>query len=202
MNTGKRILTTAVVALATVAGICAQEADSTLRNHKLRPLEVMGIKQRPSGGVAVEAVTNISGAEARRLGIEGVKGIGIVTPNFYMPSYGSRMTSSIYVRGLGARMDQAVVGLSVDNIPYLNKDNYDFDVTDIQSIEVLRGAQAILNGLNTMGGQINILTLSPLTAKGLRASVRYGSGNTAAVSAGYYTTLAPKLGMSLSAQYR
>lgn len=188
--------------LATAAGICAEEADSTLRNHKLRPLEVMGIKQRPSGGVAIEAVTNISGAEARRLGIEGVKGIGIVTPNFYMPSYGSRMTSSIYVRGLGARMDQAVVGLSVDNIPYLNKDNYDFDVTDIQSIEVLRGAQAILNGRNTMGGQINILTLSPLTTKGLRASVQYGSGNTAAVSAGYYTTLAPKLGMSLSGQYR
>ena len=117
-----------------------------------KPLEVMGVKQMPDGGTTVEAVTSISGAEARRLGIEAPKGISLVAPNFYMPDYGSRMTSSIYVRGLGARIDQPIVGLTIDNIPYLNKDNYDFDVVDIENIEVLRGAQSVLNGRNTMGG--------------------------------------------------
>ena len=61
-----------------------------------------------------------------------------MAPNFYMPDYGSRMTSSVYVRGLGARMDQPVVGLNIDNVPVLNKDAYDFDVFDIERIEVLR----------------------------------------------------------------
>lgn len=189
-----------ILALSVCAS-ASQTAD-TLRNHRLRPLEVLGIKQTPGGGIIAEAVTEISGSEARRLGIEATKGISTVAPNFYMPDYGSRMTSSIYVRGLGARIDQPVVGLTVDNIPYLNKDNYDFDLADIENIEVLRGAQAVLNGRNTMGGQINIRTLSPLSAKGLRAQAEYGSANTVRASAGYYATLHEGFGMSISGLFR
>lgn len=175
-------------------------ADS-LRAHNLKPLEVIGVKQAADGSGSAEVVTRISGAESRRLGIEAPKNLSTVAPNFYMPDYGSRMTSSIYVRGLGARIDQPVVGLSVDNIPYLNKDNYDFDLADIESIEVLRGAQTLLNGRNTMAGQIAIRTLSPLNTKGLRASLEYGTANTTTASAGYYMPFSEKLGMSLTGQY-
>ncbi len=190
------------IALALAATAANKAPDTAAPAHRLKPLEVLGIKQTPGGGIAAEAITRISGAQARRLGISAPKGISLVTPNFYMPDYGSRMTSSIYVRGLGARMDQPVVGLSVDNIPYLNKDNYDFDIADIESIEVLRGAQSVLNGRNTMGGQINIRTLSPMTTKGLRASVEYGSGNSANTNTAYYGKLSPTVGMSIAAQYR
>ena len=179
----------------------ASESDTLARAHNLRPLEVLGVKQAPDGATSAEAVTRVSGAEARRLGIDAVKGLSAVAPNFYMPDYGSRMTSSIYVRGLGARMDQPVVGLTVDNIPYLNKDAYDFDVPDIEGIEVLRGAQSVLNGRNTMGGQINVRTLSPLRAKGLRTMVHYGSANTVRASASYYARLIPELGMSVAGQF-
>ncbi len=119
-----------------------------------------------------------------------------------MPDYGSRMTSSIYVRGLGARIDQPVVGLTIDNIPYLNKDSYDFDVCDIAEIEVLRGAQSVLNGRNTMGGQINVRTLSPLSASGWRAMAEYGTANTVKASASYYGKFNEALGMSLAAQFK
>ena len=40
------------------------------------------------------------------------------------------MTSSIYVRGLGARIDQPVIGLNIDNVPVLNKDNFDTELAD------------------------------------------------------------------------
>ena len=190
-----------IAALAALTALTASAAGQDSVAHRLKPLEVMGVKQSVAG-VAAEAVTTISGAEARRAGIEAAKGVSLVAPNFYMPDYGSRMTSSIYVRGLGARIDQPVVGLTVDNIPVLNKDNYDFDIADIESIEVLRGAQSVLNGRNTMGGQINIRTLSPLRARGLRARVEYGSENTVDASASYYGKIVPELGMSLSAQFR
>lgn len=194
---------TALALTAAIFPSLATEApDTTARQHRLRPLEVLGVKQIPDGGTTVEAVTRISGAEARRSGIDATKGVSLVAPNFYIPAYGSRMTSSIYVRGLGARIDQPVVGLTVDNIPYLNKDAYDFDISDIESIEVLRGAQGVLNGRNTMGGQINIRTLSPLRASGLRAMVEYGSKNSVRAAASYYGRLRPVLGMSLAAQYR
>ena len=54
------------------------------------------------------------------------------------------MTSTIYVRGIGARIDQPVVGMNVDNISIINKDNYDFDIPDIESIEIVRGPQSTL----------------------------------------------------------
>ncbi len=190
----------ALLFISGCAAVCAAATVPDSVTHRLKPLEVMGVKQS-SAGIAAEAVTGISGADARRLDIDAAKGVSLVAPNFYMPDYGSRMTSSVYVRGLGARIDQPVVGLTVDNIPYLNKDNYDFDLADIESIEVLRGAQAVLNGRNTMGGQINIRTLSPLRAKGLRAKLEYGSANTVDAAASYYGRLLPDLGMSLAAQY-
>ncbi len=67
-----------------------------------------------------------------------------LVPNFFMPDYGSRMTASIYVRGLGARMDQPAVGLNVDNVPVLNKNDYDIDLFDIERIEILHGPQSVL----------------------------------------------------------
>ena len=181
------------------AASASEDGDTTARAHHLRPLEVLGVKQDPAGA-SVEAVTRISGAEARILGIDAPKNVSLIAPNFFMPEYGSRMTSSIYVRGLGARIDQPVVGLSVDNIPYLNKDNYDFDIADIESIEVLRGAQSVLNGRNTMGGQINIRTLSPLNVTGFRGMAEYGSGNSFSASWGYYGKLTPVFGMGITGQ--
>lgn len=178
----------------------AAEPDTVRVAHQLRPLEVTGSKIAP--GTQTEAITRINARSAATLGIEAVKGIAEVAPNFYMPDYGSRMTSSIYVRGVGTRIDQPVVGLRVDNIPLLNKDAYDFDIVDIASIEVLRGAQAVLNGRNTMGGQIDIRTLSPIFTRGWRASASYGRGNTVSASASYYGGVNDKVGLSLAAGVR
>ena len=136
-----------------------------------------------------------------RQGIRSLKDAASLVPNFHMPDYGSRMTSSLYVRGLGARIDQPVVGLNVDNVPYMNKDAYDFDLADIERIEVLRGPQSTLYGRNTMGGVINIYTLSPLTYEGARIGMEYGSGNTWRARASSYFRVAPDVGVSVAAHY-
>ena len=122
----------------------------------------------------------------RREHIVSIKDLSAVVPNFFQPDYGSKMTSSIYVRGFGARIDQPVIGVTVDGVPYLNKNNYDFDMLDVARIELLRGPQSTLYGRNTMGGQMNIYTLSPLNYEGVRASLEYGVGNTFQGKASYY----------------
>ncbi|MEG2063883.1 MAG: TonB-dependent receptor [Alistipes sp.] len=133
--------------------------------------------------------------------INALKDISKLVPNFYIPDYGSRMTSSIYVRGLGARIDQPVMGLNVDNVPIFNKDNYDFDLVDIEHIEVLRGPQSTLYGRNTMGGVINVYTLSPLTYEGVRLGVEYGSGNTLKFRASSYYKVRPNFGVAVAGHY-
>lgn len=173
--------------------------DTVPARHQLRELEVLGAKQMPQSGPL--PVTRLRGGEIRRLGIDAVKDLGDVVPNLYTPSYGSRMTSSIYMRGLGSRIDQAVVGLTIDGVPYLNKDAFDFDIPDMASAEVLRGAQSVLNGRNAMAGQINIYTLSPLEYRGLRFMAEYGRGNSVKASAAGYFRLLPKLFTSVSGYY-
>lgn len=187
-------------AIVMVSGVDASaQADSAgvRAPHQLREVEIRGLKNDAGSGVA-EAVTRVSGVEARRLGLSEMKALGEIAPNFYMPSYGSRMTSSIYVRGLGSRMDQPVVGLTVDNVPYLNKDAYDFEIADIESIEVLRGAQSVLNGRNTMGGQINVLTMSPMRWQGVRAMIEYSRASTVKASASVYGKISEPLAMSVA----
>ncbi len=111
------------------------------------------------------------------------------------------MTSSIYVRGLGARIDQPVMGLNIDNVPVLNKDNYDTELADAERIEVLRGPQSTLYGRNTMGGVINVYTLSPLSYEGVRLSAEYGSGDSYKFRASSYYKLTPDLGMAVTGYY-
>lgn len=173
-------------------------ADSVL---SLGEVSVTGIKQSSNLKQQPVSSTVVSAADVEKLKIDAIKDVSEIVPNLYMPDYGSRMTSSIYVRGLGARIDQPVVGLNVDNVPFINKDSYDFDLQDIEKIEILRGPQSSLYGRNTMGGLINIYTMSPLRYQGLRAMYEYSSHNTHKASLSYYTKLSSRLGMSWNVYY-
>lgn len=167
----------------------------------LEEVNVAGVKQMARLNDEPEAATVLSGSALERLGVAAIKGISDVVPNFYVPDYGSRMTSSIYVRGIGARMNQPSVGLNVDNVPYLNKDAYDFDIPDIASVEMLRGPQSTLYGRNTMAGVINVTTLSPMRYQGWRLMAEYGSGEAIKISAGWYHKFNSRAGLAIVGAY-
>ena len=133
--------------------------------------------------------------------IQSLPEISALAPNFFMPDYGSKLTSPVYIRGIGSRIDAPSVGLYVDNVPYFEKASFDFDFFDVARIEVLRGPQGTLYGRNTMGGIINISTLSPFDYQGTRlklSAATYGSYN---ISAGHYGKVKDKLGYSIAANY-
>lgn len=189
------------LALAIIAGILSLKSNGTEQadtTRRLGEVTVTAIKQSDDIRLEPTASTIVTPVQINRFNITSMKGVSELAPNFYIPDYGSRMTSTIYVRGIGARIDQSAVGLNVDNVPFLNKDAYDFDLTDIGRIEVLRSAQSTLYGRNTMAGQINIYTLSPLMFQGHRASATIGRGPEAKLSLSTYRLLHPDLGMSFS----
>ena len=175
---------------AYAAGPAATPSDS-LPSVTLEELSVTAVKQRSILREQPVAATLLTGAQLDELNVVTIKGISDVVPNFYIPDYGSRITSTIYVRGLGARMDQPAVGLSVDNVPFLNKDCYDFDIADIVSVDMLRGPQSTLYGRNTMGGQINVTTLSPMRYQGWRLNTEIGTGGNFKLSTGWYHKFHP-----------
>ncbi len=172
------------------------QADSAALS--LGEVSITAIKQSPSLLRQPVTVTTIGQANIERFNISGMKGVSEVAPNFYMPDYGSKMTSSIYVRGIGARIDQSAVGLNVDNIPYLNKNGFDFDMLDVERIEVLRGPQSTLYGRNTIAGLINVYTLSPMSWQGIRIMAEGSLPGAYRGGIGIYHKLAPRLGMSIN----
>lgn len=130
------------------------------------------------------SVMNMKDLEDR--GIDSPKKLSAVVPNLYIPDYGSSMTSSIYLRGFGSRMENPVLGLYVDDVPVLNKNAYDMDMLDIRRADLIRGPQGTLYGRNSMCGVLSLSTLSPSVYNGVRASVEYGSANTVAAKVSAY----------------
>lgn len=183
---------------ATTATVETPAADTVIVVDKV---QVTAIKQGMVLRSQPVAASIIGSRAIGREHIDALKNLSQHVPNFYIPDYGSRMTSSIYVRGLGARIDQPVMGLNVDNVPIMNKDNYDAELADAERIEVLRGPQSTLYGRNTMGGVINVYTLSPLSYEGVRLSAEYGSGESYRFRASSYYKLTPDLGMAVTGYY-
>ena len=111
-------------------------------------------------------------------GIASPKNLSAVVPGLNIPDYGTLMTSTIYVRGLGSRMDNPVIGLYVDDVPIIDKNCYDFSFTDIRRIDFLHGPQGTLYGRNSMLGVLSVETLSPTAYQGTRGIIEYGSAST------------------------
>jgi iron complex outermembrane recepter protein len=130
--------------------------------------------------------------------IKSLNDLSGTAPNFYMPDYGSKLTSPVYIRGIGSRINSPSVGLYVDYVPYFEKAAFDFDFFDIRRIEVLRGPQGTLFGRNTMGGIVNIVTTSPMDYQGSHINLSGASYGSYSVNAGHYGKAGSRLGYSIA----
>ena len=140
--------------------------------HVSSAKQVLPVEDIPS------AVSVMEAGEIENRGVGSIKDFTDIMPNLYIPDYGSAMTSSVYLRGFGSRMDNPVMGLYVDDVPIMNKNAYDFDFYDIAEAVLLRGPQSTLYGRNSTSGVLLLNTLSVRDFTGIRASAEYGSANT------------------------
>ncbi|MRR23168.1 TonB-dependent receptor, partial [bacterium] len=134
-------------------------------------------------------------------GIKSLNDASASIPNFFMPDYGSKLTSPVYIRGIGSRINSPSVGLYVDHVPYFEKASFNFDFFDIKRIEVLRGPQGTLFGRNTMGGIVNIITTSPLDYNGSNISLTAGTYGNYSVTGGHYGKINNRLAWSVAGNY-
>ena len=167
----------------------------------LPSVEIVSSVKMADDEAAMYSSTSLRRAELENRHLTSVKELSALAPNFFQPDYGSRMTSSMYVRGFGSRIDQPVVGMNVDGVPVMNKNSYDFEFFDIDRVQVLRGAQSALYGRNTSGGAINVYTLSPLNYQGKRLSLEYGTANDIRLKASHYAKHGGSFGWSVGVAY-
>lgn len=147
------------------------------------------------------SVSVISGKFAERENMTSIKDLSLLVPNLYIPDYGSKLISALYIRGIGSRINSPAVGVYVDNIPYLDKSTFDFEFQDISKIEVFRGPQGTLFGRNTMGGLINIYTVSPFDKQGTSARLEIGNYNLQKASLQHRGKISDKAAYSIGGYY-
>ena len=124
------------------------------------PKENSRLRQQPVSS------TSLSQEDMRNRSVTSVKSLSAIVPNLFIPDYGSKLTTSMYIRGIGSRINTPAIGLYVDNIPFIDKSAFDFNYSDVERIDVMRGPQGTLYGRNTMGGLIRIFTKSPFSYQG------------------------------------
>ncbi len=185
-------------------GFCSYgfSAESTLLTDTLPEVVVTNSRQQMLLTSKSNASSIFLSNEIEQNQITSAKDFTAFVPSLYMPDYGSAMTSSIYMRGLGARIDNPVIGLYVDGVGLANKNSFDFQFLDIRDVNIFRGPQGTLFGKNTIGGLINIRMLSPLSYQGTRASVTYANQNYAIAKASHYAKFNDRVGLGLGAFYR
>ncbi|PIE56513.1 MAG: TonB-dependent receptor [Desulfobulbus propionicus] len=113
-------------------------------------------------------------ADAR---ITTIQDLSNLTPNLYIANWGIRGTSYIFSRGIGAVNNEPAMGFYVDDISYMDPRTFDFNLFNIERIEVLRGPQGTLYGRNSLAGVINIVTQKPDNQFHGTATYSYGKYN-------------------------
>lgn len=150
-----------------------QVNDSTISNIKsLEEVVVTAEKRQLS---PFEIPTALSVVNSRNLQGENapdLRNLSGIVPNFYMQEGGLKLSTPIYVRGIGTVSGTPPVGLYIDGVPIFDKNAFLFELYDIRQIDVLRGPQTTLYGRNSINGVINIITNTP--SNNLSGSVRMG----------------------------
>ena len=195
----------AAAAIEATAGITPSEvaANDTSRIVDLdevvvvsEPKDLHLLRQQPLSS------TLFSATELKQLNLRDLRDVSAFVPTFVMPHYGSRYTSSMYVRGIGSRVNSPAVGLYLDNVPVVNKSMLNFHVYDVDRIDVLRGPQGTLYGQNTEGGLVRMYTRSPLNYQGTDVNLSFGTALYRKAEVSHYNKVNDHLGFSLGGFYQ
>ncbi len=151
------------------------------------------------------AITAMTASTLAARGQTSVAQLGNFTPNVNLSRssslYGNGL--SAFIRGIGQNNTSFAfepgVGIYVDDVYYGTTFGADFDLTDLERVEVLRGPQGTLAGKNSIGGAIKLFTQKPDSQGGGFVEATYGSYNRIDTRASADFTIADGLYARISA---
>jgi iron complex outermembrane receptor protein len=150
------------------------------------------------------AISVVDGAAMERSGNFTLNQVQQLVPSLQVTSFNPRNTN-VNIRGLGANSSLAVdgleygVGFYVDGVYFGRPGQSQFDLMDLQQIEVLRGPQGTLFGKNTTAGALNITTRAPSFDPDLTAEASLGDyGYHQVRASGSVPIIADKVAVRLS----
>lgn len=160
-----------------------------------QPKEVLRLRQQALSS------TSLSSSLMKKMGVSDLRDLSRFVPNFVMPNYGSRLSSSVYVRGIGSRVNSPAIGLYLDGIPVMSKSSFNLHNYQLSRVDVLRGPQGTLYGQNTEGGLVKMYSRNPFDYQGTDIRLSYGSKYFRNVEAAHYQKFNQHVALSLAGFY-
>ena len=160
-----------------------------------QPKESVKLRRQPLSS------TVFTDKELKSLNVRDISQLSYFVPSMSIPAYGSRLTSSTYVRGIGSRSGNPAVGVYYDNIPLVSKSSFNSHFYEIDRIDVLRGPQGTLYGVNTEGGLMRVYSKNPMHYQGTDMRLSLGTGLQSDVEIAHYHRPSDKFAFSTAAFY-
>jgi iron complex outermembrane recepter protein len=151
----------AALAASPTASLRAQ-AQATAAELGLEEIVVTARKRDEALLDVPVAVSAFSAQEIESAGISRPQDFIALTPNMTLVQTQNQGTSFVVVRGISqARNSEPSVAVMIDGVAMANPSQFNQELFDVQSIEVLKGPQGALYGRNAIGGAIIINTVEP-----------------------------------------
>ena len=160
-----------------------------------QPKEAFLLRQQPLSSSV------FGSAEMHNLEVRDLRQLSAYVPSFSMPQYGSRLTSSMYIRGLGSRISNSAVGVYYDNVPLLSPATFNSHFYMLDRVDVLRGPQGTLYGANSEGGIVRIYSKDPMHYQGTDVSAGIGSHFTRHAELAHFHRPTEQLAFSVAGFY-
>ena len=180
----------------------AVEAVAVNDTSKVIDLDELVVVAQPKEQVRLRlqpVSSNVFGSEQlQQLNVRDLSQLSQYVPSFAMPSYGTRLTSSMYVRGIGSRVNSPAVGIYYDNIPLMSKAAFNNHFYMLDRVDVLRGPQGTLYGQNTEGGLVRVYSKNPMNYQGSDIRLGIGTGLFTNAEVAHYHRPSDKLALLVS----
>ena len=190
---------------AVAAPLKGLDTEALADTSKVIDLDEVTIVAQPKEQVRLRlqpVSSSVFGTEQlQQLNVRDLSQLSQYVPSFVMPSYGSRLTSSLYIRGIGSRINNPAVGVYYDNIPLMSKAAFNNHFYMLDRVDILRGPQGTLYGQNTEGGLVRVYSKNPMSYQGTDIRLGIGTGLFSNVEVAHYHRPSEKLAFTVAGFY-
>lgn len=166
--------------LASGANSFAEEDAATGDVQVLDEIIVTSQKRAANLQDTPTAITAFGEGLIKQARIQDFTDLGLKIPGFSFVSFGKNRVFPA-LRGGSSTLSSPgadnAVALFIDEVYFAGGGDFNLDLVDIERIEVLRGPQGTLNGRNTTGGSINIITKQPSDTFEGEVEATFGNNN-------------------------
>jgi iron complex outermembrane recepter protein len=177
---GRRgLLLTVCATTIYAAPVLAQNAPAPAAERQVEEVVVTATRRETALQAVAVAVTAVGAQALQDAGVKDIRDLQQLAPSLQVPVSENSGSVTARLRGIGTQGSnpglESSVGIVIDGVVRARNSLAFSDLGEIRAIEVLRGPQGTLFGVNTSAGLINVNTKKPSFEWGASGDITVGN---------------------------